>query len=97
MNKESDESMGALFEEAALILSDKEESTPPMAGKTPTTHNYGAALATAVDGGRGDLYGSRERHFAFAFTFTFTFTRGGRGFHGEEVSRCGGVSRCTDV
>ena len=54
-NNESDESMEALFEEAALILSDKEESTPPMAGKTPTTHNYGAALATAVDGGRGDL------------------------------------------
>ena len=46
-----------------------------MAGKTPTTHNCGAALATIVDGGRGDLCidgtPSQGLHVVFPYEATF--------------------------
>ena len=56
---ESDDSSGALFDEAALLLGDERDerspsqSTLPVAGKTPTISE--TDLASVVDGGRGDL------------------------------------------
>ena len=54
---ESGGSIAALFDESDRLLNDlgspMEESTPPGAGKTPTTPSRVADLATAVDGGNG--------------------------------------------
>ena len=54
---ESGGSIAALFDEGDRLLNDlgspMEQSTPPGAGKTPTTPSTVADLATAVDGGSG--------------------------------------------